>query len=103
MNLDKADILARETDYADAATHQDDNPINWGDAAAFFLEGYEYSRKVNQWTTAMKVAFTRYTTVKEWIESGKTTKNADILREMSHDAVSFIEAAITARDLDTRK
>ena len=45
MNLDEADKLARETDYADAATHQDDNPINWGDAAAFFLEGYEHAKK----------------------------------------------------------
>jgi len=44
MDLDKATDLARETDYADAATHTDVNPINWADAGAFFLEGYEYAK-----------------------------------------------------------
>ena len=47
MDLDKATDLARETDYADAATHTDVNPINWGDAGAFFLEGYEYAKKTS--------------------------------------------------------
>ena len=43
MTLDLAEKLAKQTDYACEATHTDINPINWGDAAAFFLEGYEYA------------------------------------------------------------
>jgi hypothetical protein len=45
MNLDEAEKLARNTDYAVFASEQDPNPINFGDAAAFFLEGYEYAKK----------------------------------------------------------
>lgn len=105
MNLDEADKLARETDYADAATHQDDNPINWGDAAAFFLEGYEHSRKLNQWTTGMKVAFTQYQYEKEHAEITHLSQ-ADKFRSreaLRGYAVNFIEAAITARDLDKER
>jgi hypothetical protein len=40
MDLDKAMELAKNTDYAVEATHQDINPINMADAGAFFLEGY---------------------------------------------------------------
>lgn len=43
MTFDLAEKLAKETDYACEATHTDINPINWGDAAAFFLEGYKYA------------------------------------------------------------
>jgi hypothetical protein len=45
MDLAEADKLARETDYALAATHQDTNQINWRDAAAFFIEGYKHAQK----------------------------------------------------------
>jgi hypothetical protein len=32
--------LAKRSDYAQGACETDDNPINWADAGAFFLEGY---------------------------------------------------------------
>ena len=41
MNLNKAMELAMNTDYACESAHQDINPINKGDAGAFFLEGYK--------------------------------------------------------------
>ena len=44
ITLDEADKLVQQTDYIIEATHQDINPINLGDAAAFFIEGYEYCR-----------------------------------------------------------
>jgi len=43
MTLNEAEQLARATDYAiesEAVAHA--TPINWADAAAFFLEGYEF-------------------------------------------------------------
>jgi len=41
MTLDKAAELAQRTDYAlDLDDCDGQNPVNWGDAAAFFLEGY---------------------------------------------------------------
>ena len=40
MTYEKAEELAPGTDYAFEATHQDENPIHWPDATAFFLEGY---------------------------------------------------------------
>lgn len=46
MDLDKATDLARETGYA-AAANQDYSKINWADAGAFFLEGYEYAKKTS--------------------------------------------------------
>lgn len=45
IDLDEADELIKKTDYIIEATHQDINPINLGDAAAFFIEGYEYCRR----------------------------------------------------------
>lgn len=48
LTLDHAEHLARKTEYASIAAHQDINPINWGDAAAFFLEGVEWRRKLMQ-------------------------------------------------------
>lgn len=45
MTFDEAENLWEKTDYAFEATHQDENPINGGDATAFFLEGYLYARK----------------------------------------------------------
>ena len=46
MTLDRASELWQETDYAHEAVEPDDNKINSGDAAAFFLEGYEYARRM---------------------------------------------------------
>lgn len=45
MTYEEAEKLWEATDYACEATHQDENPINSGDATAFFLEGYLYARK----------------------------------------------------------
>ena len=49
MTLNEAEQLARATDYAiesEAVAHA--TPINWADASAFFLEGYEYGVKLEQ-------------------------------------------------------
>ena len=46
MTLEEAEKLWPETDYAFEAVNQNDNPINTGDASAFFLEGYLYARKI---------------------------------------------------------
>jgi hypothetical protein len=46
MNLDEADKLARSSTYGEEATHQDTNPVNWGDAAGFFIAGYDHAMKV---------------------------------------------------------
>ena len=46
MTLEEAEKLWPETDYAFEAANQGDNPINTGDATAFFLEGYLYARKI---------------------------------------------------------
>ena len=46
MTLEESERLWPETDYAFEAANQDDNPINTGDATAFFLEGYLYARKI---------------------------------------------------------
>lgn len=45
MDLDKAEDIAKESDYADLATNQDDNPINFADAAQFVLVGYKQALK----------------------------------------------------------
>ena len=45
LDLDKADVLVKQTDYAIEATHTDINPINWGDASAFFIEGTKWAIK----------------------------------------------------------
>ena len=39
--LDEADILIKSTDYYIEATHTDINPINHGDASAFYIEGFK--------------------------------------------------------------
>lgn len=41
FSLEDAQKIAEESDYAFAASETDCNPINWGDAAAFVLEGYK--------------------------------------------------------------
>ena len=46
ITYEQAEELWPRTDYAMEATHQDDTPIFGPDAAAFFLEGYEYARRV---------------------------------------------------------
>ena len=44
MDLGKAQELARCTDYArDMSAVDGRPPVNWVDAAAFFLEGYLYA------------------------------------------------------------
>jgi len=45
ITIDEADVLVFQTDYATEAAHTDINPINWGDASAFFIEGYSYAKK----------------------------------------------------------
>lgn len=42
MTIEEAEILCKKTDYAIDAIEYEDNKINWADAAAFFLEGFEY-------------------------------------------------------------
>ena len=44
MELDEAEKLAMNSEYAILAC-EDHNPINSADAAAFFIEGYEYCLK----------------------------------------------------------
>ena len=41
FSLEDAQKIAEESDYAFAASETDCNHINWGDAAAFVLEGYK--------------------------------------------------------------
>ena len=40
ITLEQAERLVKETGYAIEAAEQEENPINWADAAAFFLEGW---------------------------------------------------------------
>jgi len=100
MDLDKATDLARETGYADAATHTDVNPINWGDAGAFFLEGYEYARSTKEWTTEMKIAYTRYLCTKEEVDAGTMSdaQTKEWWERARSDAVDFINAVIKAQE-----
>lgn len=42
----EAESLARCSTYAFDAAEKDVNPINWGDAEMFFLEGYNYARRI---------------------------------------------------------
>ena len=44
MKFEEAEELWKATEYANEAVEEDE-PINGGDATAFFLEGYEYARK----------------------------------------------------------
>lgn len=50
MTLDRADELWKKTGYAYDAIVTQETPLNEGDAAAFFLEGYEYARKLMEST-----------------------------------------------------
>lgn len=44
MTLQKAEELARATDYViESEAVSGAVPINWADASAFFLEGYEHA------------------------------------------------------------
>lgn len=45
ITMDEASDLWRRTDYGCFAVVECGNDINGADAAAFFLEGYEYARK----------------------------------------------------------
>ena len=45
MTLEEAEELAQQTDYAAFAVEEPGNEINYADAGAFFLEGYEYAQK----------------------------------------------------------
>jgi len=104
MDLDKATDLARETDYADAA-NQEHSKINWGDAGAFFLEGYNYARSTKEWTREMKIAFTRYKCTKEEVDAGTMTdaQTKDWWERARSDAVDFINAVIKAQDLNSTR
>jgi len=44
MTLEDAEIAAKETDYACFAFEPEDNEINFADAAAFYLEGWNACR-----------------------------------------------------------
>lgn len=44
LSIDEAEILAKNTDYANDANEEFEQ-INYADAAAFFLEGYNYLLK----------------------------------------------------------
>ena len=46
MTLEEAEKLSQETDYACFAVEEDGNEINDADAAMFFLEGYNYAKKL---------------------------------------------------------
>jgi len=56
LTLDDAEKLWPETDYADLAAEQKDNPINNGDASAFFLEGYLHAKKLAEKSTCARCA-----------------------------------------------
>lgn len=48
LTLEDAAILCKETDYlTNCCDDYEDNPINWDDAAAFFLEGVLHERKAS--------------------------------------------------------
>ena len=44
MTLEEAEIAAKETDYACFAVEPEGNEINYADAAAFYLEGWNACR-----------------------------------------------------------
>ena len=44
MTFEKAEIAAKETDYACFAVEPEGNEINFADAAAFYLEGWNACR-----------------------------------------------------------
>jgi hypothetical protein len=46
IDIDKAEELAWETDYACFAIEEKGNEINKADAGAFFLEGYNYAKNL---------------------------------------------------------
>lgn len=46
MTTAQAEDLSQRTDYAHEAIEYPETKINWADAGAFFLEGYEYARKL---------------------------------------------------------
>lgn len=48
MTLDQASELWKRSPYGQDAVETTGNKINTADAAAFFLEGYEYARKILQ-------------------------------------------------------
>jgi len=45
MTFEEAEKEVRNTDYAIEAANQEENPINWSDAAAFYLEGHKKGRE----------------------------------------------------------
>lgn len=50
MSLEEAEKLWQQTEYAFEAVEIPGNEINSADAAAFFLEGYEYARRIDMGT-----------------------------------------------------
>jgi hypothetical protein len=46
ITLDQASELWKRSSYGQDAVESDGNKINTSDAAAFFLEGYEYARRI---------------------------------------------------------
>lgn len=89
MNLDKAMDLAKNTDYYYDATHQDINPINVADAGAFFLEGYEYFKKGEEWRS-FNVAY--------YAVSTRLEKQLDILFELQDKFKDFDDAMLHSEE-----
>jgi hypothetical protein len=54
ITLEKAEELWQRSDYGQGAVEMPGNEINTADAAAFFLEGYEYARRVLQGNAWLK-------------------------------------------------
>ena len=47
ITFEEAEVLAKKSDYAWAAVEPEGNEINFADASAFFLEGFEHCLKIN--------------------------------------------------------
>jgi len=53
LTPDEAYNKAKECEYAQAAVQPEDNPINWADAEAFYLEGYNQAvQEINAYLAA---------------------------------------------------
>ena len=54
ITLEKAEEMWPQSNYGQDAVEMPGNEINTADAAAFFLEGYEYARRVLQGNAWLK-------------------------------------------------
>ena len=93
INLEIAEKLAMETDYACFAT-EETNEINTADAGAFFLEGYEYARKLITPMTAKdkaKILFDQCRQM-DWDEQHGWEINIKRTKEMAIRCIRQIES-----------